>query len=128
MTKPTRVVFYSSRVSIDEEAHVDVGLAVIHDVTVRRILVESVSRSSIEVIGVSLPARRRDYLHEVSTHATLPQLKNEGLGLKTFERLRFRIPLRAGELLTVRLDVFAEGVTVRVIAECDLGITEEGDR
>jgi hypothetical protein len=97
---------------------------------VRRILVESESRPFIEVLGVSVPARRRDYLREVATQSTptLPQLKNEGLGLKTFERLRFRIPLRAGELLTVRLDVFAEGVTVRVIAECDLGITEEGDR
>lgn len=128
MTKPTRVVLYSSRVSVDEEAHVDVGLTALQDMTVRRILVESVARSSIEVLGVSLQARRRDYLSEVSTHSALPQLKNEGLGLKTFERLHFRIPLRVGELLTVRLDVFAEGVTVRVVAECDLGITEEGDR
>jgi len=128
MAKPTRVVLYSSRVSIDEEAHFDVSLAAIQDVTVRRILVESVARSSIEVIGVSLPARRRDYLHEVATQSTLPQLKNEGVGIKTFERLRFRIPLRAGEMLTVRLDVFREGVLVRIVAECDLGITEEEDR
>lgn len=125
--KPRRVVLYSARVSVDEEDVVDVSIGAPQDVTVRRILVESVSRPC-EVLGVAVPVQRRDYLHEVSTVSSLPQLKNEGVGLKTFERLRLRVPLRCGELMTVKMHAFREDVMVRLVAECDLGITEEGER